>query len=317
MPRPERVVYENALYHIVARGNRDSNIFISADDRKYFISLLADAAAKYCCKILCYCLMDTHYHLALRTDKANLSDTMQWLQWKYSRYFNNRYAASGHLFSGRFRSFLVKDDKYLTTLSFYIHCNPCLAGASDRIEDPDWSSYSFYALGRSSPSWLDTESVLEQFAAKPANQKARYQQSFLGIVQSRRFQKNKETISRLNLTKKLYAFFSRIRKNSRIQKRMDKEIPPAKILQCVKIAYNKNNKEITHKSRGKKSEARSVAIYLFWKHTQKSNAEIAKFFGATSASISMTLKRFKTSCQSNPSLGKRIDEIENMLIYCQ
>jgi len=29
----------------------------------------------------------------------------------------------------------------------------------------------------------------------------------------------------------------------------------------------------------------------------------------------LTLRTFKRSCQNNPSLGKRIDEIENMLIY--
>ena len=69
-----------------------------------------------------------HHHLLLRTNKANLSRSMQWLGTTYSRRFNLRHFRSGHLFQGRFKSILVQNNAYLTQLSGYIHRNPLRDG---------------------------------------------------------------------------------------------------------------------------------------------------------------------------------------------
>ncbi|WP_435549868.1 transposase [Desulfobacterium sp. N47] len=58
--------------------------------------------------------------MLLKTKKSNLSKSMQWLGLTYSRRYNNRHARSGHLFQGRFKSFLIENDTYLTRLSCYI-----------------------------------------------------------------------------------------------------------------------------------------------------------------------------------------------------
>ena len=97
------------------------------------------------------------------TNNLNLSKAMQWLGVTYTRRFNNRYARSGHLFQGRFKSLIVENDAYLVRLSCYIHRNPLRAGIVKRLIDHKWSSYPVYAYNRKYPEWLKTDTILSQF----------------------------------------------------------------------------------------------------------------------------------------------------------
>jgi hypothetical protein len=68
--------------------------------------------------------------------------------------FNRRHKKSGHLFQGRYKSFLVEGGNYLLGLSRYLHLNPIrgrVIGAGDpkerrkRLRAYPWSSYRGYA----------------------------------------------------------------------------------------------------------------------------------------------------------------------------
>jgi hypothetical protein len=54
--------------------------------------------------------MSNHYHLLLRTRRANLSRAMHWFGVAYTSRFNIKNQKSGHLFQGRFKSILVEND---------------------------------------------------------------------------------------------------------------------------------------------------------------------------------------------------------------
>jgi putative transposase len=110
--------------------------------------------------------MSNHYHLLLRTRRANLSRGMQWLSGTYTRRFNNRHGRSGHLFQGRFKSILVENDAYVMQLSCYIHRNPLRAGLIERLADYPWNNYPVYAYGKKPPAWLSTGLILNQFSAR-------------------------------------------------------------------------------------------------------------------------------------------------------
>jgi putative transposase len=112
--------------------------------------------------IFAYVLMDNHYHLLLRTPKANLSRSMQWSGTTYTRRFNLEHFQSGHLFQGRYKSILVENDAYLMQLSYYIHNNPLRAGIVERLIDYRWSSYPAYAYNRRHPKWLDKDLIRSQ-----------------------------------------------------------------------------------------------------------------------------------------------------------
>ena len=113
MARPWRIQYEGALYHVFSRGNYQQDIFVSDDDRYLFLDTLGQMSERYETDIFAFVLMDNHYHLLLRTAKANLSKSMQWLGTTYTRRFNLNHYQSGHLFQGRYKSILVENDAYL------------------------------------------------------------------------------------------------------------------------------------------------------------------------------------------------------------
>ena len=76
MPRPPRILAAGLIYHITARGNAKTPIFLTDTDREIFLAGLA--VARHLDGVLChaYCLMENHYHLLIETTKANLDDAM-------------------------------------------------------------------------------------------------------------------------------------------------------------------------------------------------------------------------------------------------
>lgn len=138
-PRCQQVISflhqsEKGGYHILSRGNEQQDIFVVDDDRVAFLKGLGEMSERFESSIFAYVLMSNHYHLLLlRTNKVNLSKSMQWLGTTYARRFNLRHFRSRHLFQGRFKSILVQNHAYLTQLSCYIHRNPLRDGLVDRL----------------------------------------------------------------------------------------------------------------------------------------------------------------------------------------
>ena len=104
MARQLRIEFERAYYHILSRGNNQSNIFHNDEDRQDFLYILAESE-RFEIEIYAYVLMDNH--LLLRTMRPNLSKSMQWLGTRYTRRFNLRNLQSGHLFQGWFKSIIM------------------------------------------------------------------------------------------------------------------------------------------------------------------------------------------------------------------
>jgi len=99
--------------------------------------------------------MGNHYHLLVKTPRANLVSGMQWLQTAYTVWFNRRHSLSGHLFGGRYKAVLIDEGApqsnmlygYLGTVLDYLHLNPVRAGivggrSSKSLLDYRWSSLS-------------------------------------------------------------------------------------------------------------------------------------------------------------------------------
>ena len=159
MPRPPRLEFPGALYHVVARGNDRRPVFRDDEDRENYLSRLAHYRGKFHFRFLSYCLMTNHVHLAIRTADAPLSRIMAGLQSSYAQRFNRRHDRVGHLFQGRYAAFLVQEDRYLEALVRYIHRNPVEAGIVRRAADYTWSSDRFLRAARA-PDWLDVDDVL-------------------------------------------------------------------------------------------------------------------------------------------------------------
>ena len=147
------------LYHVIARGNKRRDIFRGDADRLRYLSRLAFYRKKFGFRVLAYCLMDDLVHLAIETGKTPLSKIMAGLQSAYTQDFNRRHRRSGHLFQGRYKTFLIEKDRYALALLRYIHENPVRARVVKRAEDFAWSSDRAYRRGRG-PEWLDVDRLL-------------------------------------------------------------------------------------------------------------------------------------------------------------
>jgi putative transposase len=84
-------------------------------------------------EVLAYCLMPNHFHMLLQPEKAeDMSKWMQWLMTSHVRKHHRTYKTSGHVWQGRFKSFIVQKDEHLLTVARYIEGNPVRATISSR-----------------------------------------------------------------------------------------------------------------------------------------------------------------------------------------
>jgi REP element-mobilizing transposase RayT len=164
MVRPLRIEYPGAVYHITSRGDRREPIAKDDEDRALFLEVVGEATRRFDARVWAYCLMGNHYHLVLRTRKANLSRLMRQINGVYTQRFNRRHALSGHLFQGRFKAILVDSDSYLLEVCRYVDLNPVRAHMVKRPEAYVWSSYRALAGLTGRPDWLDAKVVYEQIA---------------------------------------------------------------------------------------------------------------------------------------------------------
>jgi len=156
MPRPPRIQFAGANYHIVTRGDARRKLFHDTGHYERFTQGLEDEVLRSGWIVLAYCWMPNHIHALIQTPEPNLASGMQhWLS-GYANWYAKRNRRTGHLYQGRYKAFLVEDAGYYWTLSRYIHLNPC-NGSKPLARDPEaWphSSFSGYARKSKRVSWI-------------------------------------------------------------------------------------------------------------------------------------------------------------------
>ncbi len=190
MARPPRIEFEGALYHVTSRGNARQIIFHTDQDRQRFLRQLQDNLEQYGVILYAWVLMSNHYHLVVRTPRANLGRFMQRLNSSYSLYYRYKHAKPGHAFGGRYKAPLVESDEYLLALTQYVHLNPVKTKAAKQktprerirmLEAYSWSSYSDYVKSRAPATWLDYE-VLKQYGRNLEEARRRYRAYMQAMV---------------------------------------------------------------------------------------------------------------------------------------
>lgn len=146
----------------MARGNYRQNIVQDDADRGYFIELMRFSIEKYECKVHSFVLMDNHYHWLLETGNIPIWNLMKYFGLNYSAFYNRKYGKIGHLFQGRYKACLVKEDSYFLHVGRYIHLNPVKAGLAACPEQYRWSSYRTY-MGIDRIPFIETEKTFSYF----------------------------------------------------------------------------------------------------------------------------------------------------------
>ena len=124
MSRPLRIEYEDAYYHVMNRGRGRQCIF--PDERYYdeYLKCLSEAHKRFGIEIHAFCLMGNHYHLLIKTPRANLGRAMRHIDGVYTQRYNRLKKTDGSLFRGRYKSIVIDASSYLLQVSRYIHRNP-------------------------------------------------------------------------------------------------------------------------------------------------------------------------------------------------
>lgn len=162
MARRPRHSSPGATYHVMVRGNNGQSIFASDDERCQFCLLMQEGVERYGHRILAFCFMTNHVHLAIQLGNVSLSKICQNLAFRYTRFYNWKHKTIGHLFQGRFRSILVDGNSYLRKLIRYIHLNPVRAKLTDDPLCFSWSSHQAYLMQKEY-TWLARDSGLQLF----------------------------------------------------------------------------------------------------------------------------------------------------------
>ena len=162
MARKLRIEAEQAVYHVIARGNYRAEIFATEESRAAWLRCFDEACTKSGWRVHAWCLMSNHYHLCLRTPQANLVEGMRWLQATFCLRFNRFRAERGHVFQGRYKALPVEPEA-VGAVCHYIHLNPVRAHLVGVEALPQYPWTSLQALTRNSPrpAWLAVEEALD------------------------------------------------------------------------------------------------------------------------------------------------------------
>ena len=163
MARRKRYHVPAGTFHVMLRGNAGDPIFFSDEDRCRLCLLIQEGVERYGHRILAYCFMSNHIHLAIQLGQVPLSQIIQNLAFRYARYINWKHKRIGHLFQGRFKAVLVDDTRYLKELVRYIHLNPVRAGLVKTPEEYKWSSHNTY-LADYPLVWIVSQYLLHRFS---------------------------------------------------------------------------------------------------------------------------------------------------------
>jgi putative transposase len=156
MARLPRLVLPNHPHHIIQTGNDSQLIFREPDDYQQFLTWLKESAREFKVAIHAYVLMPNHLHLlATPSTVEGLAQTMQRVGRYYVPWYNAKYARSGSLFQGRFKTSLIDAQQYLMLCSRYIESNPVRSQLVGDARDYPWSSYAHHAGLRPDPVITD------------------------------------------------------------------------------------------------------------------------------------------------------------------
>ncbi len=102
--------------------------------------------------LLAYVVMGNHWHLVLRTHcDGAMGQFMKWLTTTHSARYRVAHGQTGigHLYQGRYKAFVIEQDRHLRTVCRYVERNAARAGLvpADEAEAWRWSSLHRWRFG--------------------------------------------------------------------------------------------------------------------------------------------------------------------------
>ena len=163
-------------YHIYNQGVNNTNLFKTADNYEYFLTLY-DKHITPISETIVWCLMPNHFHLLVKIKPLTGFETLSGMDDNnkikpphqyfsnlfnaYTQAFNKMYKRRGVLFQRPFKRKLIDNERYFINLVLYIHNNPVHHGFVENAIEWGWSSC--LTCLSTKPTKVEREFILEQF----------------------------------------------------------------------------------------------------------------------------------------------------------
>jgi REP element-mobilizing transposase RayT len=297
MPRVARIKNENGIYHVMVRSISDIPLFKDNEDKNKYLELIKKYKLTYIFKVYAYCLMTTHAHIAIDCCGADISKIIKSINQCYAAYFNKKYNRHGHVFQDRFKSKLVDDDKYLLTLTAYIHNNPKnISDDKKSILEYKYSSLGIYLnLATNIFDILDVDYILSHFSMN----KKRARKVYF------------EFVDRLyNTGEKIDIEFKDEGSESRNQRTiLLRNVNPIKVIDFIS-KYTKTDFNIHIKFTHKNTDLKALSVLVMRSLCNFSFKEISNFIGnVTTSNLWRLCNKGYTLITSDIKYLKLIDDI--------
>jgi putative transposase len=301
MARPLRLEAEGAVYHVIARGNERKAVFRDDRDRQEYLDRLIRCRERFGLRVLAFCLMGNHLHLAVERGSTKLSRVMLALQSAYTQWFNRRHGRVGHLFQGRYKAFLIEKDRYLLALVRYIHRNPLEAGLATRAEDYAWSSDRYYRL-RKPPDWLDVDRVFPLLGPTRRVAMARYRRLMGDQVE----ESYEDVKSYAQAIKGDEAFADRVLRESGVPPIVVK-LTEAKVVSVVAAGLGVGVSDLIGGGRQRSlSRARNIAAYIGRAAGGIPVARMARYFGREESTLARGVVKLEETLANESALRRSV-----------
>lgn len=184
MSRVARIDKEGYFYHIICRGQRKDVLFFSKDDMNEFCHITNYALSKTDISIIAYCLMNNHIHLLVKRNKIPLSRFMRILETTYAIYFNRKFNLVGHVFQGRYKAYIILDERHLYSIVQYIHYNPVVAEIVSKAYQYLYSSASIYQTHKKYSGIVIRKEKFEKIRIKNIEKQYNHSDYYIGTKKS-------------------------------------------------------------------------------------------------------------------------------------
>lgn len=289
MPRSPRQKAPDSIFHIMVRSIEEVKMFQKESDKEFYFYLIRKYQKKYNFKVYAYCLMDNHGHLIIDANGADISKIMHGINFTFAQNYNHNNNRKGTLFQDRFKSKIIKDERYIITLSAYIHNNPkVIEDFNECPERYNFSSLSVYlGIKKDVHEILDEGFVMQMMGRKKSVARKNYS----------RFMKLCNDI----LISKEIEFKNEKTEYRSGRKILVRDLNPKEIIEYVAKITNTNSECVHIKNSRNTTEAKALSVLLMKNLCNYRCIDICEIFG------NITIGRISKLC----SIGLRIiDERE-------
>jgi putative transposase len=325
MARSLRIQFAGAFYHVTCRGNKRRNIFLDDADRRRFLELLSESLKIYGVVLYAYVMMNNHFHLVIRTTRANLSEFMRRFNISYTAWVNYHHDTCGHLYQGRYHAIVVDADNYLLELTRYVHLNPTRIRSLRKkydhrrqwqyVERYRWSSLPGYVRTRNAVDFVDYDMLLEMIGGRQE-----YRQFLLEGIRNPACNpfadvKHQTILGEIDFVehiKNKYLDVASLREQPRGRDMITEVIPPASVLERVAEYLGVDARTLS--MRQGNGINRGITAELLHRYSGLSQQEIGKLLGGIDyTAVSMLRSRLRFRMQKDPGIRAEYEGAERSL----